>query len=158
MKTKKVFAGLFVLIGLTTLQVNGQQGKMKTFKGDHCSLKYPAQWQTSSKDGSWNFFPPEGYGVLTVSYHSEIDFPLERTKKFILDMNEIKENPKNVKMTRKGDITEFYYEQVDKGIKWIIKAYRKKASLYLLTINCEAKKWNAGKNAFMSILTSFKMN
>jgi hypothetical protein len=158
MKIKKSLLNLLVIIGLTTFQACGQKSKATTYKGDKFSLEYPAKWQTSNENEILNFFPVENDGALTLSYHSGIDFPLEKTKEFIFEMNEIKDKPSKVKMTKKGVITEFYYEYIDKDVKWVIKAFRKNTDFYLLTTNCDLNKWIANKDIFMTTINSFKFN
>jgi hypothetical protein len=158
MQIGKLILKFILFIGLTTLQACGQQNNMTIYKGDKYTLEYPVQWQTTNENGILNFFPTEDFGALTLSYYSDIDFPLEKTKEFILEMNEIKGNPENVKMIKKGDITEFSYEHIDKGLKWVTKAFRKKTDFYLLTINCELNKWDTNKVTFLKVINSFKLN
>jgi hypothetical protein len=158
MPFKHSFLNLLALIGLTTLQACGQQNKYMTYEGDKFTLDYPAQWHASNENGILNFSPFENYGALTLSHYSNIDFPLDKTKEFILEMNEIKDKPSNVKMATKGNITEFYYEHIDKDTKWITKAFRKSTDFYLLTINCNLNKWEENKDIFMKIINSFKLN
>jgi hypothetical protein len=158
MTFKKSLLNLLALIGLTTFQACGQQSKSATYKGDKFTLEYPAQWQTANENGTINFFPVENYGALTLSIHSGIDFSLDKTKMFILDMNEIKDKPSNVKMAIKGKVTEFYYEHIDKNVKWVTKAFRQNTDFYLLTINCDLNKWETNKDIFMKTINSFKLN
>ena len=158
MQIGKLILNFLLFIGLTAQQACGQQNKTTIYKGDKFTLEYPAQWQTTNENGILNFFPKENYGALTLSYHSDIDFPLEKTKEFILDLNEIKDKPENVKMTKRGDITEFSYEHIDKDLKWVTKAFRKKTDFYLLTINCEINKWDTNKDTFLKAINSFKLN
>jgi len=158
MTFRKSLFNILALIGLTTFQACGQQNKSTIYKSDKFSLEYPTQWQTSNENGVLNFFPAENYGALTVSYHSDIDFPLDKTKEFILEMNEIKDKPSNVKMTTKGNVTEFYYEHIGKDVKWVTKAFRKNTDFYLLTINCDLNKWGTNRDTFMRIINSFKLN
>ena len=158
MQTGKLIFNLIFLFSLTILQVCGQQNKMRIYKGDKYTLEYPVQWQTTNENGILNFFPIENFGALTLSRHSDIDFPLEKTKQFILDLNEIKDKPENVKMLRKGDIYEFTYQHIDKDVKWVTKAFRNKTDFYLLTINCELSKWGTNKEMFFKVINSFKIN
>ena len=158
MQISKLILNSLLFIGLTTQQVCGQQNKTTIYKGDKFTLEYPAQWQTTNENGILNFFPTENYGGLTLSYRSGIDYPMEKTKEFILEMNEIKDKPENVKMTKKGDITEFSYEYIDINLKWVIKVFRKKTDFYLLTITCELQKWDKNKDTFLKLINSFKLN
>jgi len=131
---------------------------MRIYKGDKYTLEYPVEWQTTNENGILNFFPIENFGALTLSKHSDIDFPLENTKQVILDMYEIKDKPENVKMLRKGDIYEFTYQHVDKDVKWVTKAFRNKTDFYLLTVNCELSKWDTNKDMFFKVINTFKIN
>lgn len=158
MQIGKPILNLVLLFGLTALHACRQQNKMTIYKGDRYTLEHPVKWQTTNENGTINFFPIENYGALTLSYHSGIDFPLEKTKEFILEMNEIKDKPGNVRMTKKGDITEFSYKHIDKDLKWVTKAFRKNTDFYLLTVNCELNKWDTNKGMFLRVLNSFKLN
>lgn len=158
MALKRPLLNILAVIVVATFQVCGQDNNSATYKGDKYTLDYPANWQTSNKDGILNFFPKENYGAITISYYTGINFPLEKTKAFILEMYEIKDKPTNVKMTTKGNVTEFYYEHIDKNVKWITKAFRRNTDFYLLTINCDLNKWEANKNTLINTMNSFKIN
>jgi hypothetical protein len=150
-------AKVILSVVLLTQQSHAQTEKNKTYSNEHFSIDYPNFWEMTNEEGILNFFPKENYGAITVSSHSGIDYPIEKTRNFILDIYEIKDNPRNVKMTKKGNGTEFYYEHIDKNIKWITKAIRKNDTLYLLTINCDMPKWESEKHAFIKSLESFKI-
>lgn len=158
MALKRTFLNMLIVIALSTFQVCGQANNTTTYKGDKFTLEYPVNWLTSNENGILNFFPKNNDAALTISYHAGINFPIEHTKAFILEMFEIKDKPTNVKMTTKGNVTEFYYEHIDKNVKWITKAFRRNEDLYLLTINCNLNKWEANKNTFINAMNSFKIN
>ncbi len=147
-----------LLLGLTTQQACGQKDKLTTYNGRKFTIDYPSTWQTTNENGILNFFPKENYGAVTISHHSDINFPLDKTKEFILEMNNIKDNSENIKMAINGDVTEFYYEHIDKNLQWVTKAFRKKNDFYLLTINCELNKWAKNKESFITVLSSFRLN
>jgi hypothetical protein len=157
MAFRKAFLHLLTFIVLTTLQASGQQSKTKIYKGDGYTLEYPSHWRVTNENGIINFFPAEEYGALTFSRQSGVDIPLEKTKEFIIDISEVKDDPAKVKMTKKGDVTEFYYEHVYEGVKWLTKLIRKNKDFYLLTVNCELASWNLNKDVFISAMNSFKI-
>ena len=157
MKICKLLLNLSMFFSLTT-EVFAQEEKITTYKADKFTIEYPAIWETTNDNGTLNFFPKENYGAVTFSLHSGIDFPLEETKKFILEMYEKKDDPGKVKLIQKGDIAEFMYEFADKNVKWVTRAFRKKTDFYLLTINCDLDKWDANKDVFNKVINSFKLN
>ncbi len=130
---------------------------IKTFKGDKFSIEYSSLWQMESENTVLNIFPKENFGAVTISSRSGINFPLEKTKDFILEMNEIKDNPEKVKMIMKNGIAEFYYEHTDKDLQWVTKVFRKGNDFYLLTVNCELNKWNENKKQFIAVMNSFRL-
>lgn len=158
MKLTNIILKLVLIFSMTIHQACEQKNKLTIYQGDKFTIEYPSLWQTTNENGILNFFPKENYGAVTVSSHSNIDFPLDKTKEFILEMNEINDNPENVRMTMKGDVAEFYYEHSNKNLKWITKAIRKKNNFYLLTINCELDKWDKNKESFIAVMNSFRFD
>lgn len=158
MKITKPVLAFTLLIALTTLQAFGQLEKIEIYKGDKFTLEYPSVWTNTNENGILNFFPRGNYGAVTFSSHSNIDFPLEKTKDYILDMYERKDKTENIKMTINGDLTEFHYEFVDQNVKWVTRAFRKGTDFYLLTINCDLDKWDANRTVFLKVANSLKLN
>lgn len=158
MKSANILLKLILLLSFTIYQSCRQKDELLTYKGGKFTIEYPGLWQVLNENGILNFFPKENYGAVTISSYSNIDFPLDKTKEFILEMNNINDNPKNVKMTTKGSIVEFYYEHTDENLKWITKAFRKQNDFYLLTINCELNKWDKNKDSFIASMNSFKLD
>ena len=148
---------LLILMALPVQFAFSQVEQLKTYTAERFSLQYPAIWIMAEENGIINFYPKEDYGAITVSFHSNIDFPLSRTKKIILEIMGITDDPANVKMTEKGDIIEFYYEHTIENVKWVTKAFRRNDEFYLLTINCELNMWQKEKMPFIKSLNSFKI-
>lgn len=147
-----------VFLLLFSQQLHAQNEKLKTYQGNKYSIQYPEKWQMTNEKGIINFFPEENYGAVTISVHSGINFSLAKTKSFVIEMNDSKESPNNVKMTKQGSVTVFDYEYEAKGIKWVTRVFRKNNDLFLLTINCDDIYWDANKDAFLKVLHSFKLN
>lgn len=148
---------LSFLVGLLLLSHLAYGQQFKSYKTDKFSIEYPISWQVTNEKGIINFFPKENYGALTFSFLPNIGFPLEKTRDFILEIHNSKDNPENVKMITKREITEFYYEHRDQNVKWATKAFRKNNEFFLLTINCEESKWEAEKHIFLKVMNSFKI-
>lgn len=155
---KKIILKALLFFGIISALGCNQQEKTTKYKGEKFSLDYPASWQTTNDNGIINFFPIENYGAVTISSYQGINFPIEKTKEFILETNKVKDDPENVIMTKKQDLVEFYYENIDSNLKWVTKVIRKNTDFYLITINCELKKWESDKISFMKVLESFKLD
>ncbi len=134
-----------------------QPQKPAIYKTDRFSIEYPAGWQMTDKDGILNFFPKENYVAVTLSTQSGVDLSLEETKDIILNLYKVKAKREDVKMTKKGEIVEFYYECIVEKQKWITMVVRKKSDLYLLTINTDKNKWEAIKTDLLKVIRSFKL-
>jgi hypothetical protein len=154
----KCFQLIPILISVIS-EAYAQNDKINTFKADNFSINYPSNWITTNDNGIRNFFPKDEYGAVTISKYSDVDLTLEMTKQFILEMNEVKDNPDNVVATKKNNFLEFNYEHIDhiNKIKWITRAIRKGNDFYLLTINCELSKWPSSKLTFLNVLESFRV-
>ena len=155
---KKIILKALLFFGIISALGCNQQEKIINYKGENFSLSYPASWQTTNDDGILNFFPIESYGAVTISSYKGITFPIEKTKELILETNKVKDNPEHVIMIKKQDVVEFYYENVDDTLKWVTRAIRKNTDFYLITINCELKRWESNKASFTKVLESFKLN
>lgn len=131
---------------------------MATFQHQLFSISLPKTWKVNEENNIFNFFPLEDFGAVTISIHTGINFPLDKTKEFVLGMNKIKDDPNRVKVTRKGRITEFLYEHIDGELNWVTKVIRTNDDIcYILTINCDSKKWDAEQETFRQVLESFEV-
>ncbi|MCP9745794.1 hypothetical protein EGI24_03745 [Lacihabitans sp. CS3-21] len=155
MKMINPFYKIILGLGLISHQACTQTEKLTMYKDDKFTLEYPSIWKMTNENGILNFMPNENYGAVTVSRESGIDFPLEKTREFVLEMNEIKDNPENVKMTNNDGIAKFYYEHFDNNLKWVTIAFRKNSDFYLITINCKTDMWEANKATFFQVTDSF---
>lgn len=131
----------------------------KKYQTENYEFDYPATWLISNENNIVNVYSRENFGAVTFSNYSGIDFPLEETKNFILELNQLQDEPRNVKMDKKEDGAEFthnYFDKVKK-IYWFTKVIRKNTDFYLMTINCSEKYWESEKLKFFGIVDSFKI-
>lgn len=154
MKIKMTFLTLSMLFALAITQATGQT-KTALYKNDKFSIEYAANWKTSNEDDAI-IFSPGDFGMLVVTVDT-FNTTMEATRSLLLEAYEVKDKPENVKMTKKGNVTEFYYEYIKKNEKCILKAFRRNADFYVVAINCDLKKWDANKDAFLKALDSFRV-
>jgi hypothetical protein len=130
----------------------------KTYETSKYLINYPSTWLISTHDSSIiNLYPKEEYGAITFSYRSHLELPMAETQKFIIDMNETNDNPANVKVIQKDNLTEYYYECYHKNVKWLTKVIRKQNEFYILTSNCMESRWLKERDTFLKVFNSFKV-
>lgn len=129
------------------------------FESRRYQISYPADWLVSEEGKIVNIYPSSQRGAVTVSDYSGIDFPLEETRAFILDMHELSGDPKSVTMAENGGVFEFTHEFTKKtdGVRWYTRAIRKGSDFFLITINCDEKQWEKQKATLFSIADSFNI-
>ena len=116
-----------------------QKSDLKSYETSNYKISYRSDWLVSNDRGIVNIYPKDEYGSVTISFHSGITFPLEETKSFILEMNEIVDSPDKVKMEKTGELVKFTHDFINKTSNhhWFTKAIRKGTDFFLITINCE---------------------
>ena len=131
--------------------------QLSIYETDEIIIYYPKDWQIENDSGIVNIFPKDSFGALTYSIMQNINFPVEMTRKLILDLYNSKDDPKNVKMTKEVDYIEFYYEHKENNKYWVTKVIRKNTNLFLLTINCTESQWDIEKKNYLPIMESIKI-
>jgi hypothetical protein len=152
---------LFAIFIVVTIQGSCQsKSTLKTYETSKYKINYRSDWLFSNDGEIVNIYPKNEYGAVTISFYSGITFPLEETKSFILEMNQIAgDSPDSVKMVAKGELVEFIHDYVDKGKQrvWFTKAIRKGSDFFLITVNCDEGLWEKQKAEYFTVVESFKI-
>jgi hypothetical protein len=132
---------------------------MKKFESSKYHVSYPANWLVSEKGKIVNIYPGSERGALTISDYSGIDFPLEKTRAFILEMHELSGDPNLVTMKENNGVFEFVHEFTNKNenARWYTRVIRKGSDFFLITINCPEGQWEKQKALLFSVADSFKI-
>ena len=155
MKRILAFTAFLLLLSFTAAQKLSQTYETENFK-----IQYPDFWKATNDEGIINLFPENQIGAVTISGYDTIDFPLEETPKFILDMYSSEDSASKVQSKTSGGVSTYYYEYTDDQKKelWMTKVIRKGKLFYILTINIPVKYWSGNyKNDFQETFNSFKL-
>lgn len=151
---------LILLLSLCALQSCAQTNEeTKKFESRGYQISYPAGWLVSEEGKIVNIYPSSERGAVSISDYSGIDFPLEETRTFILDMHELSGDPKSVTMTENNGVFEFTHEFTKKAdsVRWHTRAIRKGSDFFLITINCPEDQWQRQKAVLVRVADSFKI-
>ena len=136
-----------------------QTTETKKFESSKYLVSYPAGWVVTEEGKIVNIFPDSERGAVTISDYSGIDFPLEETKAFVLEMHELSGDPNSVTMKEANGAFEFTHEFTNrvKNERWYTRVVRKGKDFFLITINCPEDKWAKQRNILFSVVDSFKI-
>lgn len=154
-----ILAVVVFSLGLTIQACSQGNPQMKIFQNPQYLVQYPADWAVTSEKGIVNIYPKNQDGAITISFFSDITFPLDETKSSIIEMNELSDSPESVKMTKLADVVEFTHNFVDAKANrhWFTKVLRKGSDLYLITINCRNEVWEKQKGSLFSVVDTFQI-
>ena len=156
MKLSVLLIKLGMLLAITAQKTCDQ--KLTTYNHENFKITYPRKWMEAHENGIFSFYPKGNKVAVTISYRADIDFPLDKTKDFIIEMHELNQSPEEVAMKIDGEVAEFYFEHIDENVKWVTKILRKNDWFCLLTFNCNMDEWNPNANLYAAIIKSFKVN
>lgn len=146
---------LLVFLIASCLNVLGQAAGFKAFKGDGFEIFIPQKWNTGMDGAVYNFYLDPALGDISVSVHKNLDLSSEVIESTILGLNEKRKGNERVIVLQKGKITEYNYEYINDGIKWLIRGVRSKNDFFLVTLNWKLSSWEANKDSLMKSRDSF---
>jgi hypothetical protein len=150
---KKILISFILALGLA--QLVSAQDKWTSFKSEKFTIKHPPEWKHEKEDDIYSFYPEENFAAVTISWFAN-EFKLDDFRQFILETLESTEKPESVKMTKKDNMVRYDYEYTGDETKWILRMFTTEKDIYLVTINCEEKKWDSSNKAvFMKVIETF---
>ncbi|BAV07618.1 PsbP protein [Filimonas lacunae] len=148
---------LFIFIAILVIPAFAKQLKEKVYNGKGFSIIYPSSWESSEEEGIVNLFPTDNFAGITIVAHQQVQLSQDEIRALLLEMNGIINNAPVIITNTKNDVTEYYFEYTSRNIKWQVKAFHQQETLYLVSTNCHADRWEHMKPLMLKSLQSFRI-